>query len=164
MAMSERCDGCASVAFKNDVESLPLGAFAASATVVQFALHLSVDVLGVVAVAADASLGERFVIQDAGVLAAAVVIVRVVPHTDPADLRLDGDTVDMARRIVRLPGLTIGTGETTVLVSNGGFGGRNQHGALAAAIAIDGTEAILGTFGTDGVDGPTDAAGAIVSR
>ena len=52
--MSERCDGCASVAFKNDVESLSLGAFAASATVVQFALYLSVDVLGVVGpVAAD---------------------------------------------------------------------------------------------------------------
>ncbi|MEX2422508.1 MAG: DUF4147 domain-containing protein [Acidimicrobiia bacterium] len=77
-------------------------------------------------------------------------------------IRLEGEAADMARRIVTMPGLTIGTGETTVTVSGGGKGGRNQHGALAATIAIDGSDTVLGTFGTDGVDGPTDAAGAIV--
>lgn len=77
-------------------------------------------------------------------------------------VRLDGDAAEMARKIVKVAGLTIGTGETTVTVSGGGRGGRNQHGALAAAIEIDGSGAVLGTFGTDGVDGPTDAAGAIV--
>ena len=78
-------------------------------------------------------------------------------------IRLEGDAADMARAIVTMPGLTIGTGETTVTVAGGGRGGRNQHGALAAAIAIDGSDTVLGTFGTDGVDGPTDAAGAIVN-
>ena len=81
---------------------------------------------------------------------------------DSRAIRLEGDAADMARAIVSLPGLTIGTGETTVTVSGGGQGGRNQHGALAAAIEIDGSDIVLGTFGTDGIDGPTDAAGAIV--
>ena len=77
-------------------------------------------------------------------------------------IRLEGDAARMARSIVSLAGLTIGTGETTVTVSGGGTGGRNQHGALAAAIEIDGSDSVLGTFGTDGIDGPTDAAGAVV--
>jgi len=52
-------------------------------------------------------------------------------------------------------------GETTVAVHGNGKGGRNQEFALAAAIELSGTEgmAIL-AGGTDGVDGPTDAAGA----
>ncbi len=45
-----------------------------------------------------------------------------------------------------------------------GKGGRNQELALAFAIAIDGWERVsLLSAGTDGTDGPTDAAGAIVS-
>lgn len=54
-------------------------------------------------------------------------------------------------------------GETTVRVIGKGKGGRNQELALAFALAIDGVPGI--TFmsaGTDGVDGPTDAAGGIV--
>jgi hydroxypyruvate reductase len=43
-----------------------------------------------------------------------------------------------------------------------GLGGRNQEFALAAAIALDGLEDIVVlSGGTDGTDGPTDAAGAI---
>ena len=55
-------------------------------------------------------------------------------------------------------------GETTVEVTGGGVGGRNQHAALAAAIALDGgdDQVMFGTLATDGVDGPTDAAGAVV--
>lgn len=55
-------------------------------------------------------------------------------------------------------------GETTVTVEGNGKGGRNQELALAAALALDGagTKALL-AFATDGLDGPTDAAGAIVS-
>lgn len=77
-------------------------------------------------------------------------------------IRLEGDAETMARSMVTMPGLTVGTGETTVVVTGGGSGGRNQHGALAAAVAIQGTETVFAAFGTDGVDGPTDAAGAIV--
>ena len=44
-----------------------------------------------------------------------------------------------------------------------GLGGRNQELALAAALVLDGSTGIdLSTLATDGVDGPTNAAGAIV--
>lgn len=55
-------------------------------------------------------------------------------------------------------------GETTVTVRGSGLGGRNQELALAAAIGIAGApQCIVGTFATDGEDGPTDAAGAVVT-
>ncbi|MFQ5554189.1 MAG: glycerate kinase [Acidimicrobiia bacterium] len=55
-------------------------------------------------------------------------------------------------------------GETTVTVSGTGVGGRNQEGALAAAIALDGRHDIaLLAAGTDGIDGATAAAGAVVA-
>jgi len=53
-------------------------------------------------------------------------------------------------------------GETTVRVQPGGRGGRAQHLALAAAVALAGVPAVVLAAGTDGVDGPTDAAGACV--
>jgi len=54
-------------------------------------------------------------------------------------------------------------GETTVTVTGNGKGGRNQELALAFALAIDGMPGIsLLSAGTDGIDGPTDAAGAVV--
>jgi len=63
---------------------------------------------------------------------------------------------------VRRPACLISGGETTVTVRGWGLGGRNQEFALAAAIAIDGlTDVLILSGGTDGTDGPTDAAGAI---
>ncbi len=61
-------------------------------------------------------------------------------------------------------GMTFSAGETTVEVTGGGVGGRNQHAALAAALLLDGgdEQLLFGTLATDGVDGPTDAAGAVV--
>jgi hydroxypyruvate reductase len=57
----------------------------------------------------------------------------------------------------------IAGGETTVKVRGTGKGGRNQQFALAAAIALKGSNDVtLLAGGTDGSDGPTDAAGAIV--
>jgi mannosyl-3-phosphoglycerate phosphatase family protein len=54
-------------------------------------------------------------------------------------------------------------GETTVRVRGTGRGGRNQELALAFALEIAGVEGIeMLSAGTDGTDGPTDAAGAIV--
>jgi glycerate 2-kinase len=53
-------------------------------------------------------------------------------------------------------------GETTVTVHGTGTGGRNQELVLGAAIAMDGVPGIaVVSLGTDGVDGPTDAAGAV---
>jgi len=54
-------------------------------------------------------------------------------------------------------------GETTVTVRGNGKGGRNQELALAFALAIEGLHGIaILSAGTDGSDGPTDAAGAMV--
>ncbi len=55
-------------------------------------------------------------------------------------------------------------GETTVTLQGKGLGGRNQELALAAALAMsDWQHVALASFASDGDDGPTDAAGAIVT-
>lgn len=57
----------------------------------------------------------------------------------------------------------IAGGETTVTVTGEGVGGRNQELALAAVRKLSGFDGVaLASLSTDGVDGPTDAAGAIV--
>ena len=62
------------------------------------------------------------------------------------------------------PACVIGSGEPTVVVRGGGRGGRNQEFALGAAKVLVGhPDALLVSIGTDGIDGPTDAAGAVVS-
>jgi glycerate 2-kinase len=61
------------------------------------------------------------------------------------------------------PACILAGGEPTVTIRGQGKGGRNQELALACAISIDGWYRIaLLSAGTDGTDGPTDAAGAIV--
>ncbi len=61
------------------------------------------------------------------------------------------------------PACIISGGETTVTIGGQGTGGRNQEFALAAAIEIEGLDnTVIFSCGTDGTDGPTDAAGAIV--
>ena len=65
---------------------------------------------------------------------------------------------------VRPPACILSGGETTVTVRGDGKGGRNQEFALAMASALAGTPEVLCLCaGTDGTDGPTDAAGAIVT-
>ena len=58
----------------------------------------------------------------------------------------------------------ISSGETTVTVVGNGKGGRNQEFALAMAPLLDalGPRVVAASIGTDGIDGPTDAAGALV--
>jgi hydroxypyruvate reductase len=61
------------------------------------------------------------------------------------------------------PACLIAAGETTVTVRGGGRGGRCQEFAVAAAREIDGEPGIaVLAAGTDGTDGPTDAAGGLV--
>jgi len=63
------------------------------------------------------------------------------------------------------PACIISGGETTVMIKGNGLGGRNQEFALAAALEIRGHEKIVVlSGGTDGTDGPTDAAGAIADH
>jgi hydroxypyruvate reductase len=88
---------------------------------------------------------------------------------------VDGDTRDLARnhaaiarqvrvlgRPVQPPACLISGGETTVTVRGTGLGGRNQEFVLTAAMEMQGVEGVaILSAGTDGTDGPTDAAGAI---
>ena len=82
---------------------------------------------------------------------------------------LSGEARDVAPRIIAdLRAVPPGTaliygGETTVTLRGNGKGGRNQELALAAAIAMaerPSAGMTIASFGTDGTDGPTDAAGA----
>src|SRR5262249_3714902 len=60
------------------------------------------------------------------------------------------------------PACLVAGGETTVTVSGKGRGGRNQEVALGAARGLAGLRsALIVSFATDGMDGPTDAAGAV---
>lgn len=64
---------------------------------------------------------------------------------------------------IRKPSVILAGGETTVTVIGSGRGGRNQELALSASIEIKGIEGIyIASIGSDGIDGVTDAAGAIV--
>lgn len=62
---------------------------------------------------------------------------------------------------LRRPAAVIAGGETTVTVLGSGEGGRNQELALSAASKIMGLDVVIATLATDGIDGPTEAAGAI---
>ena len=89
---------------------------------------------------------------------------------------IEGETRDVARmhaaiarevrasgNPVKPPACILSGGETTVTLRGEGLGGRNQEFALAAAIDLDGAEdTVLLSGGTDGTDGPTDAAGGII--
>jgi glycerate-2-kinase len=90
------------------------------------------------------------------------------PLMDPEPLA--GDTTTAARRWLhgvraRIDGrrrCAIAGGETTVVVRGRGRGGRNQEFALALAEPLAGASVAVLSAGTDGIDGPTDAAGAFV--
>jgi glycerate 2-kinase len=89
--------------------------------------------------------------------------------------RIEGETRDAARmhaaiareslasgQPVKPPAAIISGGETTVTIRGAGLGGRNQEFVLAAGIDLAGCEnVVVLSGGTDGTDGPTDAAGAI---
>ncbi|MDP2683357.1 MAG: glycerate kinase [Deltaproteobacteria bacterium] len=98
-------------------------------------------------------------------------------NTDIITYELQGEARDAARylsaRAIEVrnstkkrgnPRCLISGGETTVTVKGKGVGGRNQELALSFAMEIEGMKGIIMlSAGTDGTDGPTDAAGAIVN-
>jgi hydroxypyruvate reductase len=88
---------------------------------------------------------------------------------------MQGHTHDAARRFAgalrqaagapgdNAPFVILAGGETTLPVQGNGRGGRNQEFALVAALDLQGLDGIsILSAGTDGTDGPTDAAGAFV--
>ena len=69
--------------------------------------------------------------------------------------------VKLANRPVPRPACVLSGGETTVILKGKGTGGRNMELALAAAMAMKNMHNVMMlSAGTDGTDGPTDAAGA----
>jgi hydroxypyruvate reductase len=95
--------------------------------------------------------------------------------TEIVETELQGEARDAARMIAHRARATLAAmcagerrcllygGETIVTVRGAGKGGRNQELALAFALEIEGVTGIsLLSAGTDGTDGPTDAAGALV--
>ena len=69
----------------------------------------------------------------------------------------------MAEGTYPRPFAMIAGGETVVKVTGKGMGGRNQEIALSAAMELKGKEnVLLFSLGSDGTDGPTDAAGGMV--
>lgn len=124
--------------------------------------------LPTVALPPKATREAPFVIAaDGAVVAAAVVAagreagLNIVLHTT----ELRGEATDSAALAIETtePGtLGVFAGETTVTVTGNGTGGRNQEAALAAALVIEGTATGFAALGTDGIDGTSPAAGAVV--
>jgi len=113
-------------------------------------------------------IGGRFNAMSGAAETARALGYDVIVSDEPVvgDARTMGPIVlERARTLAagaKRPVAVIASGETTVKVVGTGRGGRNQEIALsvAAALANEIVDVALGSFGTDGIDGPTDAAGA----
>jgi hydroxypyruvate reductase len=80
-------------------------------------------------------------------------------------LAVQGNALFNASTSVTKPACLIAGGETNVTIKGTGLGGRNQELALGAAVSLSGqNQMILVSLATDGGDGPTDAAGAVVTN
>jgi hydroxypyruvate reductase len=112
---------------------------------------------------------QRGAIEGARKAAAALGYhVHIVPEPVTGEARVSARShlAMVAGSLASLPRplCVISSGETTVTVVGHGRGGRNQEFALAMAPLREtvGTHVVATSIGTDGIDGPTDAAGAIV--
>jgi glycerate-2-kinase len=110
-------------------------------------------------------IGNNTLVTDAAAARAAALGYRSTVLTRA----LEGEAREVARDLVTHarslspPAGLVAGGETTVTVHGPGRGGRCQELALAAAIELDGAaDVVLLAGGTDGTDGPTDAAGGLV--
>jgi len=111
----------------------------------------------------------------ASCLAAASAMTKAGYRTQVLSIQITGEAREVGRifgSIVRdirdnslpfaPPAALIAGGETTVTVRGKGKGGRNQELALAAAVKISGSYGVVvGSFATDGIEGRTNAAGAV---
>jgi hydroxypyruvate reductase len=111
-------------------------------------------------------IGSNRLIVDAAAQQASVLgfSSRVLSFHMQGEARDVGEQFAEALRNSSSPMCLLMGGETTVTVRGSGRGGRNQEMALAAARVLEGLPNVaIMTLATDGVDGPTDAAGAIVT-
>ena len=103
-----------------------------------------------------------------GATAAHAAAAESIAHGMPAtviDTRLVGDVTAAVGEVLARSGssMSVFAGETTVVVTGDGVGGRNHEAALLAATVIDGRSDIwFLAAGTDGIDGLTAAAGTVV--
>jgi glycerate 2-kinase len=127
----------------------------------------------------DAALGARatnVIIGDLKLAADAAVRLAGLEGFESRllELGLHGEASDCGRQLAeilhserlarRQPFCLIAGGETTVTINGQGRGGRNQELALAAVDVLAGSRnVLLVALATDGEDGPTDAAGAVVN-
>jgi len=89
--------------------------------------------------------------------------VRVVSLSMHGEAREIGEVIARRLRAAGPSECLVMAGETTVHVRGPGRGGRNQELALSAALALAGQAGVaLMAYASDGVDGPTDAAGAVI--
>ncbi len=98
-----------------------------------------------------------------------LAMAAAAPTAHVPDDALVGDVANAARRVAATgPGITLFGGETTVILKGSGLGGRNQELALRVALLAEaqGWPApwVFLSGGTDGRDGPTEAAGAVVDH
>ena len=115
---------------------------------------------GPVAVVADGAAAAR---GAADAAAARGIAARVSSTTVEGEARLVGARLGKAAGRLAPGEMAVLAGETTVKVAGRGRGGRNQEVALAAGISLAGGPGgpLVAAFATDGVDGPTEAAGGI---
>jgi glycerate 2-kinase len=115
-------------------------------------------------------VSNQIVGNNAIIIEAAVARARALgyePHVLTRELQgearqVAADLVEQGRRL-RPPACLIAGGETTVTVRGRGLGGRCQEFGLAAALAVrPGEDLAVLAAGTDGTDGPTEAAGALI--
>ena len=123
--------------------------------------RVKTKIIGSGSIAAEAALGEA---------------ERLGYHTLLLTTTLEGEAREVGKLLASLareevkrglpvpyPALIMAAGETTVTVRGEGKGGRNQELALSAALGIEGVpHVVISSLGTDGRDGPTDAAGGMV--
>jgi hydroxypyruvate reductase len=135
--------------------------------------------LGLAAIPGGGSIGEyvqNVIIGDNKLAARAALNQAELEgfHTEILTNELQGEARDIGRELAHLlrvsisakprPFCLIAGGETTVTINGDGKGGRNQELALAAVNELRDLEnVVLISFATDGDDGPTDAAGAVVT-
>lgn len=127
----------------------------------------------------DAALGDRVqnvIVGDVQVAAEAAKQQAVIEGFDSEilDWQIQGEAREVGHQFAKrlkeerrqraIPFCLIAGGETTVTIRGNGKGGRNQELALAAVDELSGVENVsLISLATDGDDGPTDAAGAVVN-